>query len=208
MNKTTDKYFPTIFWTILIVLITAGAWFLVTRQEEVAELPVAGENETSNGDVPPVIAHQPVISEVTLDGSVSWTLFMDRITKDEGSVIELASPLAKYYFEETGDRLDVESESGTYDEEAGILILTGGVTGHSESGGLNFQVAEMTWDNGDGTIKAVGGVTVSREGIRMSGSEMIIQMTGGLTHLEVNGGDEKVLITASDDIVLNTEDSD
>lgn len=179
---------PFFFWAVVCVLVTWGAWTIVTSREKIPE--TNGNNGNPRVDtIPPAVVDQPMFEEVTADGAVRWTLYLDRIVREEGGVMELESPRAVYRME-SGEELEVRGESGIYDEENGVLRLTGNVTGTAETADFTFTVEEMAWNSTDGLIDAWGGVEVTREGISFTGSELKMILAEEFSKLVVSGGVE------------------
>lgn len=201
MRDFLDKSLPIIFWTIIIIAGTWISWIIVTGRENVEVQPVETYNEPIE-EVPPAIVDQPIIEEVSADGSVRWTLYLDRIIREEGAVMELAGPRALYRFE-GGEVLEVTGERGTYDEDAGILFLTGGVTGVERRGDMEFSVDEMTWDSNEGILKAFGNVEVKHEGLMLEGSEMTLNLVEELARVEISGG---INISSSSETLVELSD--
>jgi len=186
MRDFLDKSLPFIFWTAIIVAGTWISWVVVTGRENIEVEPVEPVNGSLN-EIPPAIVDQPILEEVSADGSVRWTLYLDRIIREEGAVMELANPRALYRLE-SGEILEVTGETGTYDEESGILILTGGVEGLERSTNMRFSVDEMTWDSGQGILTASGNVRMMQEGLMLEGAEMILNLSRELARIEISGG--------------------
>lgn len=179
---------PLIFWTLVISACTWGSWVFVSGQERIVEDSIQTNNELVD-EIPPVIVDQPILEEVSLDGAVRWTLYLDRIIRAEGSVMELAKPRALYRFQ-SGEILEVTGQSGTYDEEAGILILSGGVTGTSRNSRLEFMTDELLWDSVQGLMTATGGVEITREGLLFHGQGLRLDFSEQFSRLVVSGGVE------------------
>jgi len=150
--------------------------------------PETGKNEPVK-EIPSAVVDQPVLEEMSADGTVRWTLYLDRITREEGAVMELDQPRALYRLQ-SGEVLDVTGEFGTYDEEAGVLTLSGGVHGAARQAAFGFVVDRMVWDSVQGLLTASGGVEIDRQGLRFSGEEFVLELGRGFARIEVTGGIE------------------
>ena len=203
MSRLADKYLPLIFWIILVVAASWASWAIVSGRESVP-VPRNGPANEPVDEIPSAVVDQPVLEEVCADGSVRWTLYLDRIIREEGSVMELAKPRALYHFE-SGETLEVTGEAGTYDEEEGVLILSGGVTGQARVAQLGFSVDEMTWDSGRGMLTASGDVRIIRDGIEFRGDRLTLDLTGEFARIEVGG---TVEITSSRGPLVDLADSE
>ncbi|MCK4720983.1 LPS export ABC transporter periplasmic protein LptC [bacterium] len=181
-----DKYLPLIFWILVVALGTWGSWVIVTGHEKVVENIIPTSNEPVD-EIPPAVVDQPILEEVSADGAVRWTLYLDQIVREEGSVMELATPRAIYRFR-SGEVLEVTGRTGQYDEESGILNLSGDVTGTARKSEFEFEVDEMVWDSGKGLLTASGGVTITREGLEFTGTDLMLDMAEEFTKLTVTGG--------------------
>ncbi|MCX6645724.1 MAG: LPS export ABC transporter periplasmic protein LptC [bacterium] len=181
-----DKYLPFFFWAIVIAAATWGSWIVVTGYEKIPVETVPTDNEL-NGEIPPAVVDQPILEEVSADGAVRWTLYLDRIIRNEGSVMELSKPRVLYRFQ-SGEILEVVGETGTYDEDAGVLNISGGVTGTSRDSQLQFNTEEMIWDSVQGLMTATGGVEIMREGLQFTGEEFRLDMSEQFSRLTVSGG--------------------
>jgi LPS export ABC transporter protein LptC len=196
MRDTIDKILPTIIWIAVIILATWAAWVIVISREKIpSEVEVQPSSVT--GEIPPAVVDQPILEEVSADGSVRWTLYLDKIIREEGSLTELSKPRALYWFQ-SGEVLEVTGDSGTYDEDTGLLILSGNVKGAARNADLKFTVDRMKWDSHQSILTASGNVQVVREGISFKGQELKLDLTHELTKLEVTGG---VDITTSPEVL-------
>jgi LPS export ABC transporter protein LptC len=195
MRDTIDKILPTIIWIAVLILATWAAWAIVTRREKIPDVVVQLSNVTD--EIPPAVVDQPILEEVSADGSVRWTLYLDKIIREEGSVTELSKPRALYRFQ-SGEVLEVTGDSGTYDEDTGLLILNGNVKGKARNADLSFTVDQMKWDSHQSILTASGNVQVRREGIFFKGKDLKLDLTHELTKLEVTGG---VDITTSPEVL-------
>jgi hypothetical protein len=193
-----NRLLPSVLWPLVIVLATWGAWAVVTREEPIHRPGPARINEPID-KIPPAVVDQPVLEEVSADGTVRWTLYLDRITREEGSVMELAQPRALYRFQ-SGEALEVNARMGTYDEEAGILRLTGDVRGSARNTAFAFSVNQMTWDSVAGLLTASGGVEVTRDGIRLEGENLVLDLSQEFERIQVTGGVE---ITSAPEVIEN-----
>jgi LPS export ABC transporter protein LptC len=188
MKDLLDRYLSPLLWTVGLLLATWGAWALVTGREVIpSETPV--KNEPATGEIPPAVVDEPIVEETSADGTVQWTLYLDRIVRTQGSVTELARPRAVYRMQ-SGEVLEVTSDSGTYDENTGLLSLAGNVNGHARNSQFGFSVSRMTWSGRDSVLTASGGVTVTRDGIGFKGQDLKLNLSQGLAHIEVTGGVE------------------
>jgi LPS export ABC transporter protein LptC len=188
-----DKYLPFFFWAIVIVAASWGCWLIVIGQEKIPVEMVPTENVLS-GEIPPAVVDEPVLEEVSADGAVRWTLYLDQIIRTEGSVMELSKPRALYRFQ-SGEVLEVVGEAGTYNEDTGILNISGGVTGTSRDSQLQFKTEDMVWDSVQGLMTATGGVEVTREGLQFTGQEFRLDMSEQFNKLSITGG---VSVTTND----------
>ena len=194
---------PLIFWTIVCVLVTWGTWSVVTSRERIPE--TNGNNGNPRVDtIPPAVVDQPMFEEVAADGAVRWTLYLDRIVREEGGIMELESPRAIYRME-SGEKLEVSGDAGVYDEENGLLKLSGNVTGTAETADFSFTVEEMTWNSAEGLIDAWGGVEVTREGIMFAGSELKMVLMEEFSKLIVSGGVE---VSTAQSVLEDLEEAD
>ncbi len=203
MRDVLDKIFPFVFWTAIIAIGTWASWVIVTNREDIPEEPESPVNEITDS-IPPAIVDQPVLEEVSADGSVRWTLYLDRIVREEDSVMELAEPRALYRFE-SGEVLEVTGSTGTYDEEAHVLILSGDVNGTAREAEFEFTVDEMTWDGEAGMLVASGGVEIRRGGIVFNGFDLTLDMSEEFTKMEVGGGPSGVRITSTTEALEEIE---
>ena len=105
-----ERSYVFIFWAIVAIAASVGAWFVVTGHEDV-EIDTPEPINSNGEDIPPVIVNQPLITEVTAEGAVTWTLYADRAVRDEDSTMMLSKPEIGYNFE-SGEELDVTSETG------------------------------------------------------------------------------------------------
>jgi len=181
-----DRFLPPILWIALLALATWGAWVIVSGREKIPKIS-EGQPSTVPGEIPPAVVDQPILEEVSADGAVRWTLYLDRIIREEGSLTVLAKPRALYRFQ-SGEVLEVTGQSGTYDENAGVLILTGNVKGKARNADLSFSVDRMTWKSHESLLTASGNVQIMRQGIVFKGQELKLDLTHELTRLEVTGG--------------------
>ncbi len=183
-----ERILPFVFWALLILLATGGAWVIVTQREAIPEDAIAPEPENA-GEIPPAVVDDPVFEEVSADGSVRWTLYLDQVIREEGGVMELQAPRALYRLE-SGETLEVQGESGTFNENDGILTLRGGVTGKARGAALSFSVGEMIWDSDLGYLTASGGVDINREGVHFNGEELKLYLSDEFGRIELTGGIE------------------
>lgn len=186
MTDKLDRYLPSILWPIVLIVCTWVAWAIVTREEPVRERESGRANEPVEG-IPSAVVDQPVLEEVSADGTVRWTLYLDRIVREEDSVMELAQPRALYRFQ-SGETLEVSASAGTYDEEAGVLTLSANVKGNARNAAFAFSVDTMTWDSKAGLLTASGGVEVTREGVRFEGEELTLDLSEEFAKMKVSGG--------------------
>lgn len=196
MTAFMDKYLPFLFWVIVIMAATWGSWLVVTGHEKI---PV-GNNHVENevvDTIPPVVADQPILEEVSADGAVRWTLYLERIVRDDGPVMQLPKPRVLYRFR-SGEILEVTGQGGTYDEDTGILNITGGVTGTSRVSNLTFRTESMIWDSERGLMTASGGVEITREGLQFTGEELQMDMSQEFSKIIISGG---VDITSSESAI-------
>ena len=135
MRDRLDKILPAIVWTIAVLVATWAAWVIVTSRENVPP-PLETMESAGMSEIPPIIADRPILEEVSTDGLVKWTLYLEKIVREEGSVTELAKPRALYKFK-SGETLEVTGDSGTYDEQTGMLRLTGNVRGQPGNSGTD-----------------------------------------------------------------------
>jgi hypothetical protein len=147
------------------------------------------------------VAQNPVINEVAADGKITWTLYMDRIVRDEDGVMEIASPSAVYRLE-SGEVLEVKGDNGTYDETNRVLTLNGNVSGNARNSTFGFTTGKIVWNNLDGLLHATGGVKIFRDGMSLTGEELSMNLTRDISKFELTGGVE---ITSSSEIVENPE---
>jgi len=196
MRDFIDKYFTLLLWPLVVVILTWASWVIVTGREEIPPQAIETNTNGQVTEIPPAIVDQPILEEVSADGAVRWTLYLDRIIREEGSVMELASPRALYRFE-SGEVLEVTGEAGTYDEEAGILDLGGNVEGHARLAQFEFYVERMVWDSNAVLLTASGGVEIRRGGILFNGEELVLNLADGFARMEVNGGVAGVRVTSS-----------
>lgn len=191
-----DKYIPLIFWTAVIAALTLGAWMIVTNREDVVESDLPQPDNGTTNDLPSdILIDRPLIQEVSADGSVNWTLYMENVTSRDGGVMELAEPRARYKFE-SGEELEITGETGSYDEDAGFLVLTGGVVGSALEAGFSFTVGEVEWDNPTATLRAYDGVEITREGLKFTGEELILSLADEFASMEVKGGEPGIVISS------------
>jgi len=197
MRASLDKYLPFLFWSAIVIVLTGGSWVVVTGREDVKPHELPQEIEQSD-TINEVLSDRPVIYEVSADGSVNWTLYMETVESRNGGVMQLSKPRARYSFE-NGENLEITGDTGTYDENAGLLILTGGVVGEASEARFKFSVGEMTWDNPSATLRAKSGVEVWRDGVRFDGEELILNLAEQFATMEVRGDGAGVAITSSVD---------
>jgi len=185
MRNTLDKYLPFFFWAVLVAAATWASWSIVTSREAI-EVETSPKENAPGEAIPPAVVDQPILEETSADGSVRWTLYLDRIVKEEGPMMELAKPRALYRFG-SGEILEVTSETGTYNEMERVLTLTGNVTGFARVAEYHFAVDQMIWDSGEGLLTASGGVRVTKGGVEFRGSELRLDLTSGFARMEVTG---------------------
>jgi len=199
-----DRYYPAVFWSIILIALTYGSWLIVSGREQVTTGQLPAEN---NGDTDwhEVMIDRPIINEVSADGSVNWTLYMESVISREGGKMELSGPRARYSFE-SGEKLEITGDIGTYDTEAELLVLSGNVEGRAMDAKLNFSVGEITWDNPSGILSATGGVKVQRDGVEFEGDELILNLAEEFASMDVIGGSSGVVITTPTDLALIPEE--
>lgn len=189
MTDFADRYFPLLAWTVIVVIASWGSWIIVTGREEIPEQATNGTINQPVEEIPPVVVDQPVLEEVTPEGSVRWTLYLDRFVRDEGAIMDLKDPRVIYRLK-SDEILEVGGSEGTYDEATGMLVLTGRVKGRARSADFSFDVGNLEWDSFNATLKATGGVEIFREGIKFTGNEFNLDLSDELASLEVSGGVE------------------
>ena len=117
MRDFLDKSLPFIFWTVIIIAGTWLSWVIVTGRENIEVEPVEQQNEPTN-QIPPAIVDQPILEEVSADGSVRWTLYLDRIIREEGAVMEEEGEQMEEEGQEMEDKgKTMEDEGKTMEEE-------------------------------------------------------------------------------------------
>jgi LPS export ABC transporter protein LptC len=201
MRDTIDKYLPPLLWIAVLALATWGAWIIVKGRDY---LPVNIENPVStsqNGEIPSAVVDQPILEEVTQDGAVRWTLYLDRIVRVQGAVTELAKPRAVYRFQ-SGEVLEVTGDAGTYDEDKGLLVLTSNVKGVARQGNLSFNAGSVSWNSEENVMSASGGVEIVREGINFKGDSLSLDLSQELASLDITGGVE---VTSSPETLQELE---
>jgi len=197
MRDLFDKYGAPVFWALLFVLATWGTWEILTTGENVSHVWEEGQKSVQQTDIPPAVMDQPILEEVSADGKVRWTLYLDRIVREQGSLTELSKPRALYRLE-SGEVLEVTGNSGSYDEEKGILTLVGDVKGWAREAGFQFSVDKVVWESSRSSLIASGHVQLTKGGISFSGEELRLELGEGLTHLEITGG---VKITGTSEVL-------
>jgi LPS export ABC transporter protein LptC len=180
------EYIPVVFWCVVVIAASVAAWMIVVSRELISEEHITTSNPKID-EVPPAVADEPLFEEVSADGTVRWTLYLDKVIREEGGVMELSNPRALYRLE-SGETLQVTGDSGTYDEDNGILTLEGNVTGMARESDFGFSVDKMTWDGNQGILDATGGVEVTREGISFTGQELRLTLSEELTRMTITGG--------------------
>ena len=196
MRNFLDKYLPPVLWTLVIALATWGSWVMVTGGGP-AEVPEGPPKNEPVQTIPPAVMDRPMLQEITANGSVTWTLYLDRIVREENSVMELARPRALYQFQ-SGEVLEVTSDTGTYDENARVLELSGSVTGHARQEKFELTAGRMIWDANAGTLNASEGIEIVRAGIVFRGESVRLDLSKGFTRMEVEGGDEGVQVSSTE----------
>jgi len=196
MRNFLDKYLHFIVWPVVIILATYGSWILINREENIISMPASDINQIGD-EIPPAVVDQPILEEVTPDGAVRWTLYLDRIVREEGAIMELESPRALYRLED-GRVLEVTGDMGVYNEDERILELTGNVEGVARTDDFSFTVDQMIWNNPEGIITASGHVSVIRGGILLTGATLKIDLDSDYTSLEITGeNDQGISIKSS-----------
>ena len=187
MLNAIDRFLSPLVWTAVLILCTIGTWFLVIGHEKISDTGNLPRGNEPIGDIPPAVVDQPVLEETSADGSVRWTLYLNRIVREEGSVMELANPRALYRMK-SGEILEVSGETGSYDEEKGILTLNNNVVGSARTREFGFSTDKLVWNNKEGSLDATGGIVITREGVKFSGKEFKLNLAKDFAHIEITGG--------------------
>lgn len=186
---------PTLLWIVVICLATWGAWVIVTTREIPNNQKIITSEANGNELPERVLMDAPIIEEMSADGTLHWTLYLHEVLREEGSLMELDQPRVLYKFR-SGEVLEVRGDSGTYDEELGVLVLTGNVTGETRNSKLGFSASEVAWDSGTQMLSTSGGVRLYRSGILLEGGDLRLDLSEELSRLEISGGTDGVHITS------------
>lgn len=190
MSEWGDKYLPALIWSAIMVIATWATWLIITSPEQ-AQSTQTAETITQNDAIPPVVVDQPILEEISPDSGIRWTLYLDRIVRDEGAVTEMTKPRAVYRFK-SGEVLEITGDFGSYDEAAHLLTLSENVKGKAKNANLSFSVDKLTWLSTESLLRAFGNVLVQREGVEFRGSELKLDLKQELASMEVTGGVEVV----------------
>jgi LPS export ABC transporter protein LptC len=172
---------------MVLIMGTWASWTLVTMG---GGTPAEQTNGNENGNSGPgrAVLDKPVIQEMALDGTLQWTLYLERVIRDEDNVRELSNPRVIYKFRDSGEELVIQGSRGVYDENNRILTMTDQVSGYSKNETMGFSAQELRWDGNTGVLTTSGSVTLNKDGFRLNGTGLSIDMKEKLNRIEINGG--------------------
>jgi len=151
-------------------LILTGAFYYLfwgEKTDDSAAEPQTASSESANL----IFAGSSIVEEQ--DGKKIWELSADKIEADPNGNTLYLNKLKGVFYQETGNTIEIIAQRAVLDRKTRDLSLQGDIKITAASDGAVFTAPEVRWSGEAKSFTGTGGITVTRNGTKITGDNII-----------------------------------